>query len=78
MRDIRSDLKERINLMEERISVANAHCEKMVQRLQSERDAKIADLKATVVLIRKLMEFEQKSIRIAPAAPSPKLALAAG
>jgi hypothetical protein len=78
MRDIRSDLKERINLMEERIGVANAHCEKMVKRLQSERDAKIADLKAGLVMMRKLMEFEQKNIKVAPAAASPKLSLAAG
>ena len=42
MRDIRNDLRERVQLMEARIGARNAHYEKMIKRLQSERDAAVA------------------------------------
>jgi CII-binding regulator of phage lambda lysogenization HflD len=44
MRDIRSDLQERVKLMEEQINAAQAYCEKLVKKLQSERDEKIGEL----------------------------------
>jgi hypothetical protein len=82
MRDIRSDLQERVNLTGERIKRANDHCEKMVKQLQKERDEKIAELKTRVAVMSKLMEFEQKDMgKVAPEAgrpPSAKLSLAAG
>ena len=46
MRDIRSDLEER------------AHIERMAQQLQSERDARVADLKGSLAMIEKLIQFE--------------------
>ena len=45
MRDIRSDLEER-------------HFEKVMQQLQHERTARVADLKGTLAMIDKLMQFE--------------------
>ena len=45
MRDIRSDLQERANFIEQQIRAAHSHFEKMVQQLQRERDVRIADLK---------------------------------
>ena len=42
MRDIRNDLRERVQLMEARIGTPNAHYEKMIKRLQDERDAAVA------------------------------------
>jgi hypothetical protein len=48
MRDIRSDLQERANFIEEQIRAAYAHFEKAVQQLQSERDARVADLQGGV------------------------------
>jgi len=82
MRDIRSDLQERVNLMGERIKLANDHCEKMIKQLQKERDAKTTELKTRMAMMSKLMEFEQKDMgKVAPEAgrpASPKLSVAAG
>jgi hypothetical protein len=60
MRDIRSDLQERANLIEEQIRAACAHFEKMVQQLQSERDADVAELKSSLAWIGKVMEAEHR------------------
>ena len=60
MRDIRSDLQERANLIEEQVRVAYAHFEKAVQRLQHERDARVADLQGAHAVINKLIEFEAR------------------
>jgi len=43
MRDIRGDLQERANLVDEQIRAAVAHFDKAIQQLQTERDARIAD-----------------------------------
>jgi hypothetical protein len=58
MRDIRSDLQERANLIEEQVRAAYAHFEKAVQRLQNERDARVADLQGAHAMLKKLIEFE--------------------
>jgi hypothetical protein len=58
MRDIRSDLEERANIIEEQIRAAYAHFEKVVQQLQNERDMRIADLKSGLAMIEKFMHFE--------------------
>ena len=78
MRDIRNDLKERANLIDEQIKVAYAHFENAIQQLKTEREAKIADLQSAIAMIAKLMEFEERFLANVspPAAPSPLLALA--
>ena len=58
MRDIRSDLEERAQIIQEQLRGTNAHFEKVMQQLQSERDARVADLKGTLAMIDKLMQFE--------------------
>ena len=58
MRDIRSDLEERAHIIQEQVKVAYAHFERMAQQLQSERDARIADLKGSLAMIEKLIQFE--------------------
>jgi hypothetical protein len=58
MRDIREDLKERAQVIEEQMRAAQGHFEKAVQRLQTERDAKISDLKTTLAMIEKITQFE--------------------
>ena len=40
----------------------NAHFEKVMQQLQSERDARVADLKGTLAMIDKLMQFETSAM----------------
>jgi len=79
MRDIRSDLQERANFIEEQIRAAFAHFEKMVQQLQSERDARVADLKGTHAMINNFMEFEARHVgNVVELAnpPAPRLSLA--
>ena len=58
MRDIRSDLEERGTIIQEQLRASYAHFEKVVQQLQSERDARVADLTETLAMIEKLMQFE--------------------
>ena len=58
MRDIRSDLQERANVVEEQIRAICAHFEKVVQQLQSERDARVAELQGTQSMLNQLIEFE--------------------
>ena len=58
MRDIRGDLEERANIVQEQIRGAYAHFEKVVQQMQNERDARVAELTETLAMIDKLMQFE--------------------
>jgi hypothetical protein len=59
MRDIRGDLQERIKRWEEQVRLANAYCEKMMKQIQTDRDAKVADLKEKIATASKLLEFER-------------------
>jgi hypothetical protein len=58
MRDIRCDLQERANVVEEQIRAIYAHFEKVVQQLQAERDARVAELQGTHSIISQLIDFE--------------------
>jgi hypothetical protein len=69
MRDIRSDLQERLSLMEERLRAAQANYEKMLKQLQSERDATVERLKSAIAMMHKLVEFEQDEMGGIPEAP---------
>ena len=48
MRDIRCDLQERANVVEEQIRAIYAHFEKVVQQLQGERDARVAEFRGNI------------------------------
>jgi hypothetical protein len=78
MRDIRSDLQERATLIDEQIRATYAHFKKIFDQLQSERDAKLTDLKSGLAMIDKFMEFDQRfSANVSPPVPSsPLVALA--
>jgi len=72
MRDIRSDLQERAALVDEQMRAAVAHFEKTIQHHQAERDARIADLKAGLAMLAKLMEFEERFLHnTTPVTPTP-------
>jgi hypothetical protein len=66
MRDIRGDLQERAVLVDEQIRATAAHFDKAIQQLQTERDARIADLKAGLAMIAKFMEFEERFLYNTP------------
>ena len=79
MRDIRSDLEERAQIIHEQLRAADAWFEKVIQKLQNERDARVADLKGTLAMIDKLMQFETNAMDKVvtlehPAASEPSLA----
>jgi hypothetical protein len=78
MRDIQSDLQERAALIEEQIRAAKTQFEKAVAQLQSERDAKIAELKSLSAMVAKFVDFEQRlsGSGSAPVPSSPLVALA--
>jgi hypothetical protein len=73
MRDIRNDLQERADLVQDRIKAATVHFERMVEQLRNEDDPRMADLKASLAMITKLMEFEQRHVAnmSADSTPSP-------
>jgi len=73
MRDIRNDLQERADLVQDRIKAAAVHFERMVEQLRNEHDASVADLKASRAIIAKLMEFEERHVAnmSADSTPSP-------
>ena len=77
MRDIRSDLHERANSTEEEIRTIHADCEKMIEQIQKERDAKVSRAKTKLEMISKLIEFENadadKVPSVTPPAPLPPL-----
>jgi hypothetical protein len=74
MRDIRSDLQERATLIDAQIRAAVAHFDKTIQQLQSERDARVADLKSGLAMIAKFMEFEEQFLHnMPPVVPAPPL-----
>ena len=78
MRDIRGDLQERAILVDEQIRAAVAHFDQAVQQLQTERDARLAELTASLAMITKFMEIEERFLHNTPPVTpaSPLLALA--
>ena len=62
MRDIRSDLEERVHIIHEQLRAADAWFEKVMQKLQNERDAKVSDLKGTLAMIDKFIQFETRAM----------------
>jgi hypothetical protein len=72
MRDIRTDLQERANLIQGQVQAAYAHFEKAMQQMQVERDAKIAELTETPAMINKVMQFESGIVdNVVTLPPSP-------
>jgi hypothetical protein len=72
MRDIRNDLQERAKFIEEQISAACAHFEKMIEQFQNERDGRVAELKSELAAVGRLLEAEQR--RMGSAQPRPNAA----
>ena len=69
MRDIRGDLQDRANLLEEQIIAGEAQFEKLVTQIRAEHEAKLEDLRAEFDAVTKLLELEQRRLDNAPQAP---------
>ncbi len=71
MRDIRNDLQDRANLLEEQINSAEAQFESLVEQLRAEHESRLADLRAEFDAVNRLLEVEQRRLANIPATPAP-------
>jgi hypothetical protein len=69
MRDIRGDLQERANLLEQQINAAKNHFEKLVEQLKREHESRLRDLKAELDTVNSVMEIEHQRLRSAASVP---------
>jgi hypothetical protein len=69
MRDIRSDLRERANLLEEQIKAAQAQFEKYIEQLKGEHAGRLIDLKSELEAVNALLGIEHRRHGGAPSAP---------
>jgi hypothetical protein len=69
MRDIRDDLRERANMLEEQFKSADAQFQKFVEQLKAEHDAKLKDLRSELDAVNVLLGIEQRRHGGAGAAP---------
>ena len=60
MRDIRGDLEERASICQEQIKAAHSHFEAMIQRVQRERDTRIAELQSALAMVQRFIEIENR------------------
>jgi hypothetical protein len=71
MRDIRNDLQDRANLLEEQMSSAEAQFESLVEQLRTEHENTVADLKAEFEAVSRLLEVEERRLANIPSTPAP-------
>jgi len=70
MRDIRDDLRERANLLDEQIKAAQAQFEKYLEQLKNEHGTRIKDLGAELDAVKTLMGIEHRRHGGAPSMPN--------
>jgi hypothetical protein len=70
MRDIRDDLRERANLLDEQINSAEAQFEKYLEQLRSDQENRLKDLKSELEAVKALLAIEQR--RLGAAQPAAK------
>jgi hypothetical protein len=71
MRDIRNDLQDRANLLEEQITSAEAQFEGLVEQLRTEHESRLEDLKAEFEAVSRLLDVEQRRLANIPVTPAP-------
>ena len=57
MRDIRSDLQDRVNLVWQHIRAEQAHFEALIAQLKRERDGRLEDLRTQLQAVNRLLQF---------------------
>jgi peptidoglycan hydrolase CwlO-like protein len=70
MRDIRGDLKDRADLLEEQINTAQAQFEKLIEQFKSEHDKRTEDLTVELDALKTLMGVEDRRLGRAASAPN--------
>ena len=77
MRDIRGDLQERANMVEQQINAAQNQFEKLIEQMQREKNSRIGDLNAELDAVNRVMEIEHRRLRptsVPKSQPQPPLA----
>jgi len=69
MRDIRGDLQDRANLLEQQINTARTQFDQLIEQLKGEHDSRLEDLKAELDAVKTLMGIEHRRLSGAPSAP---------
>ena len=69
MRDIRGDLQERANMFEQQTKAAQDQFEKLIDQLKREKDSRLADLKAELQAVNRVLEIEHRRLRGATSVP---------
>ena len=62
MRDIRGDLQDRANLLEEQINAHQAQYDSLIEQFKREYDARLEDLKAELEAVTRLMDLELRRL----------------
>lgn len=70
MRDIRGDLQDRANLLEEQIIAHEAQFDQLVDQIKREHDQRLEDLKIELDAVNRLLDLELRRIEAAPQAQS--------
>lgn len=68
MRDIRDDLRERANMLDEQISSAQGQFEKYLEQLRTDQENRLKDLRAELEAVQSLLTIEQRRLGGAPVA----------
>ena len=66
MRDIRGDLQDRANLLEEQITAHEAQFDKLIDQLKREHDQRLEDLKIEIDAVNRLLDLELRRVETAP------------
>jgi hypothetical protein len=66
MRDIRDDLRERANLLDEQINSAEAQFEKYLEQLRNDQENRLKDLRSELEAVKALLTIEQRRLGAAP------------
>ena len=72
MRDIRGDLQERADLLEQQINSAQAHFDKLIEELKREQEGRLGDLTAELEAVNRVSEIEQRRLGNAMSASKPE------
>ncbi len=72
MRDIRSDLQERVKLLDDQIKSAQAQFDNFLEQIKGEHDARLKDLKAELEAVNHLLGIEHRRLNGAAASPKPQ------
>lgn len=62
MRDIRDDLQDRANLIEEQIKTAQAQFDALIEQIKREHDSRVEDLKAELNAVNAVISLEQRRL----------------